>query len=140
VRAMLKEIIIVPTIIIIYQGHQICCMKPIKLCMMERKEIFHRFRFDDKSKIMNHNSEIFGACKCNPRFRFRPSFCFVSNSFISELLGLQAKWDHISAKGEHSSFLVLFLNKSRTKSVLIMAKINLSILIKSLHFNRFISS
>jgi hypothetical protein len=38
-----------------------------KLCMMERREILHRFR-SDKSKIMNHNSEIFGTCKCNPRF------------------------------------------------------------------------
>jgi hypothetical protein len=38
-----------------------------KLCMMERREILHRF-WSDKSKIMNHNSEIFGTCKCNPRF------------------------------------------------------------------------
>ena len=69
VRAKLKKII-VPTII--WQGDQIRCMKSTKtmqckLCMMERREIFHIFR-SDKSKIMNHNSEIFGTCKCNPRF------------------------------------------------------------------------
>jgi hypothetical protein len=54
------------------QGDQICCMKSTKtvqckLCMIERREILHRFQ-PDKTKNMNHNSEIFGAYKCNQRF------------------------------------------------------------------------
>ena len=62
--------LLVPTIL--WQGDRIRCMKSprtlqCKMCMVERKEILSRFR-NNKSKIMNNNSDIFSSCKCNSRF------------------------------------------------------------------------
>mmetsp|Transcript_19425 Transcript_19425/g.40981 ORF Transcript_19425/g.40981 Transcript_19425/m.40981 type:complete len:240 (-) Transcript_19425:181-900(-) len=69
-RARMKEIM-TPTIIW-QQGNRIRCMKTsrtiqCKICMMERKEILHRFR-TDKTKIINDNSDIFSSCKCGSAF------------------------------------------------------------------------
>ena len=60
----------VPTIL--WQGDRIRCMKSArtlqcKICMMERKEILSRFR-NEKTKIMNDNSDIYSSCKCMSRF------------------------------------------------------------------------
>ena len=38
-----------------------------KICMVERKEICHRFR-ENKSKIINDNSDVFSSCKCRTKF------------------------------------------------------------------------
>ena len=69
VRGRLKEIV-KPTII--YSGDRIRCMKSSRtlqcqICMMERKEILHRLR-EDKSKVINDNSDIYSSCKCGSRF------------------------------------------------------------------------
>ena len=69
VKAKLKEIV---NPRIIWKGDRIQCMKSVrtmqcKICMIERREILHRFKTDRK-KVINDNSEIFGACKCWGRF------------------------------------------------------------------------
>ncbi len=62
--------IMTPTVL--WQGDRIQCMKTsrtlqCKICMMERKEILHRFR-TDRYKIINDNSDIFSSCKCGSAF------------------------------------------------------------------------
>ena len=69
VRARLKEIV-EPSII--WKGDRIRCMKSSRtlqcsICMMERKEILHRLK-EDKSKVINDNSDIYSSCKCGSRF------------------------------------------------------------------------
>ena len=69
VRAKMKKIMR-PRIL--WQGDRIQCMKSAKtasckICMVERKEILHRFR-NEKSKIMNDNSDIYASCTCGTRF------------------------------------------------------------------------
>jgi hypothetical protein len=69
---------------ILWQGDRIRCMKSsrtmqCKICMVERKEILHRFK-TDKSKIMNYNSDIFSSCKCCSRFH---KFCRVTNPTLT---------------------------------------------------------
>ena len=56
----------------IWKGERIQCLKSArtancKICMVERKEILHRFRTDRK-KIINDNSDIYSSCKCGTRF------------------------------------------------------------------------
>ena len=68
-RAKMKEIM-VPSIL--WQGDRIMCMKSSRtlqcnICMVERNEILSRFR-DNKSSIMNDNSDIFSSCKCMSSF------------------------------------------------------------------------
>ena len=69
VKAWLKENV-EPTIL--WQGDRIRCMKSsrtlqCKICMMERKEILKHFQ-EDKSSVINDNSDIFSSCKCRSRF------------------------------------------------------------------------
>ena len=69
VRAKLKEIV-EPSIL--WQGDRIRCMKSArsyncKICMVERKEILKRME-EDKSSVINDNSDIFSSCKCGSSF------------------------------------------------------------------------
>ena len=69
VNAKLKRMMKVK---IVYKGDRIKCGKSQKtlncrLCMAERREILHRMRTKPQS-IINDRSEVYGSCKCNPRF------------------------------------------------------------------------
>ena len=57
---------------ILWKANPIPCVKPFKkmscaLCMRERAEIIKRALKNDK-KTINSNSELYGACKHNPKF------------------------------------------------------------------------
>ena len=74
VRKRMKEEILEAKIL--WQGDRIRCMKSsrtpaCKICMVERKEILHRFR-TDRHKIMNDNSDIFSS-PANARASFTSS-------------------------------------------------------------------
>jgi len=57
---------------VLWQGNPISCTKTFgklncSLCMRERIEIL-RAQQQDEFKIINHNNEIFGTCRHNPKF------------------------------------------------------------------------
>ena len=48
-----------------------CRTLQCNICMIERKEIMHRMK-ENRSKVINDNSDIFSSCKCGSRFH---KFC-----------------------------------------------------------------
>ncbi len=69
VKAVLKDIV---EPIILWQGDRICCMKSArthncKICMVECKEILKQMN-DNKTEVINNNSNIFSSCKCGTKF------------------------------------------------------------------------
>ena len=67
---------VIMTPAILWQGDRIRCMKSCRtlqcnICMIERKEIMHRMK-ENRSKVINDNSDIFSSCKCGSRFH---KFC-----------------------------------------------------------------